>query len=280
MDITSSAVHIPEIWGELIRARNEEYFMADRVWRWDEDAAGYGDRINAPRISNLNVVSVPADGSVTFESPTETEVTITLDKRYGVHFRITDDLMQKSKYPLKNEYGKKAGEALAKQIETDLLGLYSGLSQDAATASGGPGAAPANMDESYFTFAIQLLDDGLAPADNRYFIGSPKVKRDLRLLNRLTSEEHRSGAGKQLTSGRMTMDWHGVEILSSPLVISASSERKNIMWYKEAFALAIQKKVAMTEFARDGWRRNFGALEIYGFGETRDLEAVTVSTVA
>ena len=278
MDITSGAVMIPEIWGQLIRARNEEYFMADRVWRWDEDAAGYGDRINAPRISNLNVVAVPEDGSVTFETPNETEVTISLNQRYGVHFRITDDLMQKSKYPIQKEYGKKAGFALAKQIESDLLGLYSTLSQDAATATGGPGTAPTDMDESYFTFGIQLLDDGLCPPDNRYFICSPKVKRDLRLLNRLTSEETRTGSGKQLTSGKITMDWHGVEILSTPLVKTASSQRKNIMWSKEAFALAIQKKVSMTEFARDGWRRNFGAMEVYGFGETRDAEAVVVST--
>ena len=88
----------------------------------------------------------------------------------------------------------------------------------------------------------------------------------------------RSGAGEQITKGRFTRDIHGIQFHVTVRVISSSSEAKNMIWQREAFALALQTHVPMLELARDGWRRTFSAYQLYGFGEVRDSYAVICPT--
>lgn len=269
---TEASVMLADVWGaKTVAARNETFYAANRVERWDEDVAGYGDVIHRPRISQMNSSPVGADGTVTFLAPTEAEVTITINVEEAVAFRVTDRVMEQSKYNLPDEYKKQAGAGLARAIETDIFELYSGLSTNVL-------ATQPDFDEDYVLRAVQKLDENLAPEDNRFGFVRPSQKKALLLVDKFVSNQFRSGAGIQITKGRLTLDIHGIEWNVSTLVVRTGGVSYNMCWHKAAFALAVQTKVKFEELARDGARRAWMARELYGFGEVRDAEAVQMPT--
>jgi N4-gp56 family major capsid protein len=272
-DATAAAVFIPEVWSaKMVVAREANMPMADRVWRWDEDVAGFGDTIHVPHISKFSAVATAPDGTVTFQSQTETETSITLSNQYDVSFRITDRVLKQAKYNLIKEYTAKAGKGLARQVDSDILGQWSSLSTYASTIS-----AVDAITEDEVLASVECLDLSNAPEEDRYGALYPTQKRALLKIDKFVSELYRPGAGQQITKGRFTMDIHGIEFVVTTLV-PTSTTVKNMIWQKDAFALAIQKKVTFEELAKDGKRRNFSADEIYGFGIPRDDHAVLVPT--
>lgn len=270
IDTTAAAVFIPEVWsGKMIVARTATYWMLDRVWRWDEDVADYGDTIHVPRISNFTAKAVAADGSVSPQATTETEVSITLSNWYEVTFRITDRVIRQAKHNLIKAYTDKAGKALAQQIETDLLALWSGATTNLLTAQ-------ATFDEDFVLSAVEKLDLANVPEEDRFGILYPTQKTALLKIDKYSSDQYRAGAGEQITKYRFTKDLHGVEFSTSTLVPTSGGERKNMIWQREGIACAVQKKVNFEELAKDGKRRTFSADEIYGVGESRD-DHITVA---
>ena len=125
MTTTTGDVFRPEIWSpEVLRATENALVMANLIKRFDSLVTGKGDTINIPNLSNLSASDKTASTQVTLQSPTESNTQILINKHKESSFLIEDLLKVQSNYELMAEYTSKAGESIARQIDTDVLGEY------------------------------------------------------------------------------------------------------------------------------------------------------------
>src|SRR3990172_7137152 len=126
--ITTADVFLPSLWSEeTLRAAEAALVAAGNVKRYDAFVKMKGQSIKIPLISNLSANVKTANADVTTQTVTETSVTLNVDKWYESSFEIEDMVAVQSNYDLRSEYSEKAGYAIAKQIDSDVLGLYTGL---------------------------------------------------------------------------------------------------------------------------------------------------------
>src|SRR6266404_6607427 len=98
---TTHTKFIPAIWSkEVILARESRLYMANIIMRLDSDVDEMGNVIHLPGVSNLTATAIGSDGSLADSAPTETEVTLTLNRWMGVSINVPDIVMRQSKYDL------------------------------------------------------------------------------------------------------------------------------------------------------------------------------------
>lgn len=265
--VTTNAVFIPEVWtAETLRATEANLVMAKKVKRYDQDVMKHGDTIHIPNVANMTASAKSADTAVTYSANTEAENTITIDKHKYVARIIEDIAGIQSKYNILQEYTDKMGYALAKQIDTDLLGLYSGLSQSV-------GSSGVDIDDGVILDAINYLDLADAPESDRSLIIYPTQKKALLSLDKFVLAQN---ANKDRINTGKLGEIFGVEINVSTNVPS-SSGRRNLLIHKEAFALASQKAPTfVTEQSADYLGLKVVAHTLYGVAELRDAFGVQV----
>lgn len=268
---TTAAVFIPEIWSkEVILARESRLYMANLVMRLDTDVDEMGNVIHIPTVSNLAASAIGADGSLTDTAPTESEVTLTLNRWMGVSINVPDIVMAQSKYDLLKLYAEKMGYALALIAEQDLLSLYTGLSQAVGTAG-------VDITDATLRDAIELLDNARAPFEERHLVIQPSQKNALLGIDKFVRYDaipYLKGESP-IVKGNLG-EIYGVAIHVSPEVLTVAGETQNMLWQHDAFALAMQKDIKVEKFARTQFADRLGASELYGFTELRDNHAVKV----
>lgn len=278
MTTTTGTKFIPEIWGGLIVAREQEAVMANLVERHDDEISDGGSKINFPLISDLTVTAVSDNTAVTFQNPTETEVEMNINRHYESSFMIQDKLRLQSKYNLAKQYGAKAGYALQQKIETDLTGLYSGLTQTQGTGM-------TALTEAMVIRAIQYLDDAHAPQTERYLVLKPAGMANLRSIVRFTETNVTGGGKAPMIGGQrgfITNVW-GVDIYVTTNIQQVAGTPgiiHNLLFHRSAFGLAVQKQVSLEhERKPDYLGDGYIASALWGFCELRDDMAVDVRTV-
>lgn len=237
MTITTGDIFIPEVWSKnVLLARESKLVMAKLVERYDEDAADGGDVINIPQVSNLTAYAKAASTSVTLQAPTETDVNLSLNRHYEASILIEDRLKVQSKrvYNLLEKYSTKAGYAVGGQMDDDLLGLYSSLTQyvgDGSTA----------LADTAILRAVQYLDDADAPEMDRHFVIKPAAKADILVLDKFSLYQN-IGSINPITRGAIG-EIYGNDVwvtTNVPVEAATPTVVHNIMFHKEAFALAVQ----------------------------------------
>ena len=177
MTTTTGANFIPTIWSkELIRAVEANLVAADKVWRFDSDVSDFGQVVKIPNLSNLAALDKIANTAVTLQAPTEAVTTLTVDQHKYVAFLVEDILKAQSKYNLMSEYTEKAGYALQKAIDSSVCNLVTGFSQSAGTYN-------TTLTTAAVVSAVNLLNTGDVPMDDRVWIMHPKGLSDLYTLS-------------------------------------------------------------------------------------------------
>jgi len=172
---TTHANWIPEVWSrELIRARESVLIMANLVKRFDSEIARYGDIIHVPAVSNLTAGNIStADGSLDSQSPTESEVLVTVNQWKGVVLKLLDIAKAQTMPDFMAEYTGKMGYALGLAVESSLTALGAGFSQSV-------GAYNTNtLTDASLRDAIQKLDDARVPFSDRHLVIKPVIKNAL-----------------------------------------------------------------------------------------------------
>lgn len=276
--ITTAANFIPELWSMKIReAVQANLVMANLVARYDAMANGLsmGDTITIPDISNLTANQKVAEAEVTLNSPTEGKVSISLDQHWETSFLIEDITRAQSYLPLLERYTKKAGYAIAKKIDSDLLGLYSGLDNSVS--------AGAAVSYSELLTAMEYLDLADAPETERYLVIHPSVKKDLLDVSEVKDRDFRTPSGPAPTQTGQVADILGCKVFSTNqvvgTVVSATTTRHNLMFHREAFGLAIQLGPRVQINYVPGYLGTLVTVDvIYGFAEIRDDHAVDIQS--
>jgi len=242
--IVDSGRFIPEVWSpEILRATEAALVMANLVKRYDSMVQDKGDVIHIPQLSNLTANSKTAQTQVELQNPTETEVTIAIDQHYEASFLIEDIARVQSNYDLMAEYTSKAGYAIAKQIDTDLLSLYSTLT------STDVGTYGTDIGDATILSAIETLDGADVPEEDRQLVIHYTQKPVLLNIDKFVRADYLGNyqTPKPAVTGVQSRflwgDIYGFPVYYStnvPLTSATPNQIHNIFFHKEAFALALQ----------------------------------------
>lgn len=264
--LTTAANFIPEIWAAgTLKAIENKLVMANLVIKeYSADIKKFGDTIYIDYFQNVTIGDKAADTAVTFGANTEGKITLTVNKhKYGA-VRIEDVADAQSKPNIKAGYTQKIGYGLAKQIDTDLLTLYSGLSTT-------KGYTTSKITLQTLLDCVQALDENDVPDEDRYLVVSASQKRALLEITEIIRNDYNGGISplKSASIGSFL----GMQIFWSNNVVKTSSDTisHNIAFHKEAFALVMQMAPRMqTDYNLSYLSDEVVGDSMYGVGELKD----------
>jgi len=171
---TALANFIPEIWANTALEQLRAKIVAARLIAKDTDIATFtvGDVLTVPVPGAFVTNDKAAGTAVTLQNPSAGKVAVTLDKHKEVTFVVEDVARAQANQDTVKRHVDNAAIAIAEKIETDVLGLYSGLS----TIKGTPGAAAS---ASGLRSVLAALDTAKAPEEGRFVIVGPQARVDL-----------------------------------------------------------------------------------------------------
>lgn len=221
---TSAANFIPEIWAQTaLQALRSNIVLARLVTR-DSDVASFtvGDILHVPVPGTFTANDKAAGGNVTTQVPTDSSVDLTLNKHKEVTFLIEDVARAQANQDLMLRYLRNATIPLAEALETDIWGLYSGLSSSIGTSG-------TDLSASTIRTARKTLNDNKAPQAERFMVVSDKdevaILGDSALQNYFAYSQ--TQAVREGSIGRV----YGFDIYQSqlaPVVAGTPNSTKNI----------------------------------------------------
>lgn len=243
--ITTGSSFIPAIWSmEVLRATENALVMAPLVKRFDSLVEGKGNTINIPNLSNLSASTKSANTQVTLQAPTEANTTISINNHKESSFLVEDLLKVQASYDLLSEYTNKAGESIARQVDTDLLALYSSSSNTDVGSYG------SDVTDSVILAAAEALDLANAPIEDRALVVYPTQKTALLRIDKFVKADYmgnyndatvvRTGPNSRYMWG----DIYGVPVYYTKQVVQTAgtpTQIHNLMFHKEGLALALQQ---------------------------------------
>jgi len=246
---TTAAVFIPALWSiETLRATEAALVAATLVKRYDSQVKDRGQALHIPNVSNLTANAKTVNTDVTNQVVTETDTTLTINKWYEASFKVEDMAEVQSAYDLRSEYTSKAGYAIAKQVDSDVLAQYANFTN---AAVGTYGAALA---DTAIVAAIQKLDEANMPIDNRAMIIAPSGKADIMKIDKfvradyLGNYQEATPVRKGPNSRYLWGDIYGVPVYYTtnvPKTVASPTQTHNMLIHKEAIALALQQAPRM-----------------------------------
>ena len=269
---TTQAVYIPDLWSKTVQMANEANLVFGKlVTRFDGEVK-YGDSLKIPSAGNYTAQTKSASTIVTWaNTATDGSTTINIDTHAYVAFLIEDILKtQSGMYDIESIFKRKGGYGISKKIDGDLAALVASATQTVGDFSSD------KVEDAHITRAIQYLDDADADPDDRHFVFKPVVATSIRGIDKFIRMD--STGEKRVTKGEIG-DIYGLKLHQSTNVYNVGDEDYNVIFQKEAFALAIQKNMT-TETGRILEYMSDGVIvsTLYGKAEYRSTSYVLVKS--
>lgn len=232
---TTAATYIAEVWTKKIeKPFYNALYAADLVTRRDDLVSQGGNKINVPFLSIYNARDKSAGTGVTFDAATETEVEISINKHKYLAFLLEDFVLAQSNYNLRELYRGAQAEAIARAIDSDILGLHASAGTNVA---GG-----ATADDADILAVVQALDLANVPQDGRAGIVGAKVMNDLRTVNKFSTYDQTGKVGLAVSGKANVPSVYGMGLFMSNNVVDDATNTHNLFFHKSAISLAVQKK--------------------------------------
>lgn len=278
---TTGDVFRAEVWSlEVLRAAENALVMAPLCWRFDSLVKEKGDVINLPNLSNLTASVKSANTSVTLQAPTESNTSISINNHYESSFLVEDLLKVQSSYDLIGNYTKKAGESIARRIDTDLLGTYTSFTNTDVGTYG------VDVTDAVILSAIEAIDLANAPMEDRAFVIYPTQKTALLKLDKFVKADfvgQYDQATKVVTGPNSRYMWgdiYGVPTYYTKQVTQTAAtptQTHNVLFHKEAIALALQQAPRTQSSYILEYLGNLVVIDaIYGYTATRPTYGIEV----
>jgi len=268
----ANGVFSPDIWSrQVLRATEANLVIAKSVNRGFEDDASVGKTVKVASVGNLAARAKTENTAIVYETVAETATTITLNIWSYAAVGIEDIVKVQSIVDVQNEYQRKLGYALARDIDTKLAADFAGFSQVVGTL--GTAASDANV-----LAAVKLLDDADVPQDDRFFIMSPAEKVAKLALDRWSNALY-VGNGSLPVKNGMLGDMYGLNLaVTTNLVKPAAGQANNAIFHRDALALVVQRTPKTHVFYDiDFFTWKLASEVIYGHQEMRDNFGVLVN---
>lgn len=221
-----------------------------------------GNQLNIPFTSIVTARSKAANTAITFDSAEGAPVVITIASHYYVGVLIEDIAKIQSSYDLRSAFQERMAEALAVQVDTDLMNQY--------TNAGSVVSCGASVDDADVLAIVTAFDLVNTPPDQRYGIIGHNTKADLLGVNKYVAYDQTGKTGKAVDgSTDMTGEIYGMQFMHSGNVQTATTGH-NLFFHKRALSLAQQKAPTFEMiYSVDylGWKT--ALYTIYGVGVER-----------
>jgi hypothetical protein len=269
--IAQTSQYVQELWTREIQQPFDKVLQAAKLVQ-DRSGlvAGGGDVLNIPFTAGVNARAKVASTSLTYDSPEGAPVTLNIDKHYYVATLIEDIAKIQSNYDLKAAFHERMVEALARQVDTDLMSLYSG----AGTSVAG-GAA---IDDADMLAIVAAFDTANTPGSMRRGIIGHNTKTDLLGINKYVAYDQTGKTGKAVDGSEdLTGSIYGMDLYHSGNV-QVSTTGRNLFFHKKAISLAKQQAPKFeTEYSVDalGWKTVLHT--VYGVGIERAAQVIELT---
>ena len=227
---TSGAAFIPQVWAntalEVLRAN---IVLAKLVTR-DTDVTPFqvGDTLNIPYPGTFVANDKVANSGVTLQVPTGSTTSVVLNKHKEVSFIVEDALRALANQDVMQRYVTAGMVAIAEQIESDLLGLYTAFTY--TTGTGGTDLTAATLRATR-----KLMNDNKAPRNTRVMIISDKD--EVALLGDTTLQQYFAFQKPDAIANGSIGSLFGFDLYQSQLVPFATNT-KNLAFDPGAIILA------------------------------------------
>jgi hypothetical protein len=261
--IAQTAQYIQEKWTRDIQQPFNKVLQAKKLVN---DRSGLvadgGDILNIPFAATVNARAKAASTGITYDSPEGAPVVLNIDKHYYVGVLIEDIAKVQASYDLKATFQERMTEALARQIDTDLMSLYGSVG---TTVAGGAAVTDASV-----IAVVTAFDVADVPQEGRRGIIGANTKADLLGVNKYTAYDQTGKTGTAVDgSDGLVGSLYGMDIYYSGNVQTSTTGR-NLFFHKKALSIASQQapKFEM-EYSVDqlGWKTALHT--IYGVGVER-----------
>jgi N4-gp56 family major capsid protein len=189
--LAETQVFIPEIWStEIFRYRMEMLILAQYCKRMNFMGRA-GDLIRMPRISRLGVRPKVLKAPVEYQSITENEWTMTVNRYMESSFMIEDIVNIQAHTNLRQEYTRETGLALARDIDYRVMAERAAIIGADATSHIVSTVPLAKAD---ILAAIEILDRRRVPKEGRVFIITPAHYSSLLNIDELINMDYVNNA--------------------------------------------------------------------------------------
>lgn len=267
---TTLATLQPKIIREAMFVAQEQSIMRNLVRNFPMPAYT-GKTVNIPFYPAMTAASVAELTDLANQSVTTTEKTLTIGEA-GLMTTISDFAVSTSADNIVASIGRQAGLAIAKKIDTDLMGTFSGFSQ--VVGSNATAITVAHI----FQAVAKLRAQGISESEI-FCVLNPNVAYDL-LMN-LTASGVNPNPGplqnEAMTNGFVTRI-AGVNIFQSSNVAEVAGDSVGGLFVRDAIGFALAQDVKV-EFQRDASLRatEMVVTAVYGYGELVDTYGVAMS---
>ena len=309
VDNTSAATFIPELWSDEIRAAyKQSLVMANHVKKMPMTGKK-GDTINVPAPVRGSANAKVENQAVTVQNNVEGNVQIVIDQHFEFSRLIEDITAVQALDSLRQFYTDDAGYGLAKQLDSKLFTLGTGLGD--GTYAGTPTAADwVNtavwyndagttatayaedtvvaadvVTDAFIRSMIQKLDDNDVPMDSRVMIVPPALKNTFLGIDRFNSTDFTNVQG--VKTGQFG-EVYGIPVYVStncPVVEAAADNaassldtRGAFLFHKDAFILSEQQSIrSQTQYKQEWLGTLYTADCIYGVKNYRPEAGVVMA---
>ncbi len=289
VDNTSAATFIPEIWSDEVIAAYENSLVLAPLVKKMSMVGKKGDTVHIPAPVRGTATAKTANTAVSIQNATESEVQVVIDKHFEYSRLIEDITDVQALSSLRQFYTTDAGYALAKQVDSDLHGLATGLGNatgnyvntasyyvDASTGLTAYAADTVTATDVFtdagFRSLLQKMDDNDVPFDNRCFVIPPSLRNAIMGVDRYVSSDFVSG---QPVQNGLIGNIYGVDIYVSTNCVTSEAAADNsanandlkaaLLLHKDAFVLAEQMGVRSQTQYKQEWLSNlYTADHLYG----------------
>lgn len=261
--IAQTSQYIQEKWTREIE---QPFDKALQIAKLVQDRSGLisdgGDIIRVPFTAGVDARAKAASTNITYDSPEGSPIAINIDKHYYVGILIEDIAKIQSNYDLKAAFQERMVEALARQVDTDLMALYASAG---TSVSGG-----AAVDDADILAVVAAFDAANTPQSQRHGVIGHNTKTDLLGVNKYTAYDQTGKTGKAVDgSDGLVGSVYGMELHHSGNVPTSTTGR-NLFFHKKAITKAVQQKPKFEmEYSVDAIGTKTVLHTVYGIGVER-----------
>lgn len=271
LSIAQTSQYVKELWDREIQQPFDKTLQASKlVQDRSGQVSGGGDVLRMPFTAGVNARAKSASTDITYDSPEGSPIALNIDKHYYVGVKIEDIAKIQSNYDLKSAFQVRMAEALARQIDTDLLALYA--------SAGTSVSAGAAVDDADMISVVSAFDAANTPLDLRRGVIGTYSKGDLLGVNKYTAYDQTGKTGKAVDgSTGLIANVYDMDIYFSQNV-PVSTTGRNLFFHKNAINLAKQQapKFEM-EYSVDSLATKTALHCVYGVGIERAASVIEVT---
>lgn len=253
---------LPSIVAEAMFQAQERSIMRNLVKNYTM-GANNGKTITVPKWDTVAAAGLTEGTDLTNTALNTTSAVLTVAE-VGVMATVTDLALRTSATNVVADAGRLMGEAIAKKMDQDLLGLFSGFGTAIGDGTTQMGAA------AIFEAVAKLRAQGVSGADI-YAVVHPYVAYDLKSGLTNTFAGHAGDLSNEALRSGYVGTIAGVQIFESANITDTSGDSIGAVFHRDALGLAMMQDINI-ETQRDASLRatELVATAVYGAGELFD----------